>query len=188
MKINQSMELWRFRWSHLLKFDTIFVKIFFLLIRNLRKKQTNTKKNEKEKKLQYSILCAQSKHYSQFNGSLFCCRDIEKIRDGIAEKVSQFLWLIMGFVICVTLSFIYGWELSLVVISYVPIVMITNTIIGKVCQIFNMYRESYRANKKNRLAIHVKVLEVRIIWLSITNLETNWIFLDTQKYLLVQRK
>lgn len=59
-------------------------------------------------------------------------RDIDKIREGIAEKVSHFLWLIMGFIICVSLSFYYGWELSLVVISYVPIVIVTNTIIGKV--------------------------------------------------------
>lgn len=59
-------------------------------------------------------------------------RDIEKIRDGIAEKVSHFLYLVMGFVICVVISFVYGWKLSLVVISYVPIVMITNTVIGKV--------------------------------------------------------
>ena len=59
-------------------------------------------------------------------------RDIEKIRDGLGEKVSHFATLIIGFLICVTLSFLYGWELSLVVISYVPIVIITNTIIGKV--------------------------------------------------------
>lgn len=59
-------------------------------------------------------------------------RDIEKIRDGIAEKVSHFLFLIMGFLICVVMSFIYGWKLSLVVIAYVPIVVITNTVIGKV--------------------------------------------------------
>lgn len=39
----------------------------------------------------------------------------------------------MGFVICVTLSFVYGWELSLVVISYVPIVLVTSYVIGKVC-------------------------------------------------------
>lgn len=59
-------------------------------------------------------------------------RDIDKIREGIAEKVSHFLWLIMGFFICVSLAFYYGWELSLVVISYVPIVMVTNAIISKV--------------------------------------------------------
>lgn len=63
------------------------------------------------------------------------CRDIEKIRDGISEKVSHFLFMIMGFVMCVIMSFIYGWKLALVVISYVPIIMITNTVIGKVSSI-----------------------------------------------------
>lgn len=68
--------------------------------------------------------------------STFCSvRDIEKIRDGISEKVSHFLFLIIGFLICVVMSFVYGWKLSLVVISYVPIVMITNTVIGKVSEI-----------------------------------------------------
>lgn len=67
--------------------------------------------------------------------SIVLHRDIEKIRDGIAEKVSHFLFLIIGFLICVVMSFVYGWKLSLVVISYVPIVMITNTIIGKVSKI-----------------------------------------------------
>lgn len=61
-------------------------------------------------------------------------RDIERIREGIAEKVGHFVVLVMSFVICVTLSFVYGWELSLVVISYVPIVIITNIIIGKVSE------------------------------------------------------
>lgn len=60
------------------------------------------------------------------------CRDIEKIRDGIAEKVSHFLSLIIGFVICLIMSFVYGWKLSLVIVSYVPIVMITSALIAKV--------------------------------------------------------
>lgn len=59
-------------------------------------------------------------------------RDIDRIREGIAEKVGHFIGLVMVFVISVTLSFVYGWELSLVVISYVPIVLVTNVIIGKV--------------------------------------------------------
>lgn len=57
---------------------------------------------------------------------------MEKIRDGIAEKVSHFLFLIMGFIIYVIMSFIYGWKLSLVVVGYIPIVIITNIIVGKV--------------------------------------------------------
>lgn len=57
---------------------------------------------------------------------------MEKIRDGIAEKVSHFLFLIMGFKIYVIMSFIYGWKLSLVVVGYIPIVIITNIVVGKV--------------------------------------------------------
>lgn len=59
-------------------------------------------------------------------------RDIEKIRDAIAEKVIQFVYLVSGVVICGIISFSYGWKLSLVIVSYIPIVMITNAIIGKV--------------------------------------------------------
>lgn len=40
--------------------------------------------------------------------------------------------MVMGFLICVTISFYSGWKLSLVVVSYIPIVVITNAIIGKV--------------------------------------------------------
>lgn len=38
----------------------------------------------------------------------------------------------VGFVICVTLSFVYGWKLTLVVIGYVPIIVATNMIISRV--------------------------------------------------------
>ncbi|XP_031626047.1 multidrug resistance protein homolog 65 [Contarinia nasturtii] len=68
---------------------------------------------------------------SNNNVAVRITEDIEKIRDGIAEKVSHFLFLVIGFMICVVMSFIYGWKLSLVVISYVPIVILTNYIIGK---------------------------------------------------------
>lgn len=57
---------------------------------------------------------------------------MEKIRDGIAEKVSHFLTLMVGFVICVALSFYYGWKLTLVVIGYVPILLISNMIVARV--------------------------------------------------------
>lgn len=62
-------------------------------------------------------------------------RDVEKIREGIAEKVSHFLFLIIGFVICVVISFIYGWKLSLVVVVYLPILVITSAVIGKVWEV-----------------------------------------------------
>lgn len=80
--------------------------------------------------MEHLFQCTPSEHNQILLSDI--CRDIEKIRDGIAEKVSHFLVLIMGFVICVIMSFIYGWKLSLIVIPYVPIVLITNMIIAKV--------------------------------------------------------
>lgn len=66
--------------------------------------------------------------------------DIEKIRTGIGEQASHFMTLMVGFVICVALSFSYGWKLTLVVIGYVPIIIITNMIIYKVfLQLLDMY-------------------------------------------------
>lgn len=68
----------------------------------------------------------------------FFVRDAEKIRDGIAEKVSHFLCLMVGFVICVALSFYYGWKLTLVVIGYVPILLVTNMIVSRVSENIRM--------------------------------------------------
>lgn len=51
---------------------------------------------------------------------------------GLAEDVSHFLALLFSFVICVAIAFIYGWQLTLIVISYLPIVFATNIFIGKV--------------------------------------------------------
>lgn len=59
-------------------------------------------------------------------------RDIEKIRTGIGERLGQFLFLAIGFSYLMAISFSYGWELSLVVIGYVPIIFATNTVISKV--------------------------------------------------------
>lgn len=57
--------------------------------------------------------------------------DIEKIKTGIAEQVSHFLNLLFSFVICVVMSFVYGWELTLIVISYIPVLCIMNIVIAK---------------------------------------------------------
>lgn len=65
-------------------------------------------------------------------------RDIEKIKTGLAEDVSHFLNLMFSFVICVVISFIYGWKLTLIVISYLPLVFATNIIIGKVSSNFSL--------------------------------------------------
>lgn len=67
--------------------------------------------------------------------NLFSSRDIEKIRDGISEKVHFFLHGLTTFFVSLIIAFYYGWKLSLVVISYVPIAFVANTIIEKVGKI-----------------------------------------------------
>lgn len=59
-------------------------------------------------------------------------RDMEKIRTGLGEDVSHFLTLVFSFVISVIIAFIYGWQLTLIVISYLPIVFVTNIFVGRV--------------------------------------------------------
>ncbi|XP_026849432.1 multidrug resistance protein homolog 65 [Drosophila persimilis] len=57
--------------------------------------------------------------------------DVEKIRDGISEKVGHFVYLIVGFIITVAISFSYGWKLTLAVSSYIPIVILVNYYVAK---------------------------------------------------------
>ncbi|XP_067645696.1 multidrug resistance protein homolog 65 isoform X2 [Eurosta solidaginis] len=57
--------------------------------------------------------------------------DVEKVRDGISEKVGHFLYLVFGFIITVAISFAYGWKLTLAVSVYIPVVIILNYFVGK---------------------------------------------------------
>lgn len=71
-------------------------------------------------------------------------RDIEKIRDGISEKVSFFLLQLMSVFISLAVALYYGWKLTMVVISYVPVALITNSIIEKVSE--NHFKQSNQPN------------------------------------------
>ncbi|KAJ8720984.1 hypothetical protein PYW08_006449 [Mythimna loreyi] len=58
--------------------------------------------------------------------------DVEKFREGIAEKVPIFIYLVMSFVTSVIISFVYGWELTLVLLSCTPVVIATTAAVAKV--------------------------------------------------------
>ncbi|KAJ0172665.1 hypothetical protein K1T71_011804 [Dendrolimus kikuchii] len=58
--------------------------------------------------------------------------DVEKYREGIAEKVPIFVYLVMSFVTAVIISFAYGWELTLVILSCTPVVILTTAIVAKI--------------------------------------------------------
>ncbi|CAH2055805.1 unnamed protein product, partial [Iphiclides podalirius] len=58
--------------------------------------------------------------------------DVEKYREGIGEKVAMFVYLVMSFVTAVIISLVYGWELTLVILSCAPIIIATTAVVAKV--------------------------------------------------------
>lgn len=50
------------------------------------------------------------------------------MREGIGEKLSIFIYLLMSFVIAVVFSFIYGWKLTLVILSCAPVIVISTAV------------------------------------------------------------
>lgn len=60
----------------------------------------------------------------------------------------------VGFVICVALSFYYGWKLTLVVIGYVPILIISNMIVARVGRTDQAFHKIYPSQRMNRFSIY----------------------------------
>ncbi|XP_047539105.1 multidrug resistance protein homolog 49-like isoform X1 [Vanessa atalanta] len=58
--------------------------------------------------------------------------DVEKYREGIGEKIPMLIYLVMSFVTAVIISCVYGWELTLVILSCAPIIIATTAIVAKV--------------------------------------------------------
>ncbi|XP_068623038.1 multidrug resistance protein homolog 49-like [Battus philenor] len=58
--------------------------------------------------------------------------DVEKYREGIGEKVAMFVYLVMSFVTAVIISLVYGWELTLVILSCAPVIIGTTAVVAKV--------------------------------------------------------
>ncbi|XP_055537427.1 multidrug resistance protein homolog 49 [Wyeomyia smithii] len=57
--------------------------------------------------------------------------DLDKLKEGIGEKLSIFTYLVMSFVISVIFSFFYGWKLTLVILSCAPIIILATAIVAK---------------------------------------------------------
>lgn len=54
------------------------------------------------------------------------------MKDGIGEKLGIFTYLLSSFVSSVIIAFIYGWKLTLVVLSCAPIIIIATAVVAKV--------------------------------------------------------
>lgn len=58
--------------------------------------------------------------------------DLDKLKEGIAEKLIMFVYLVMTFVFSIAAAFVYGWKLTLVTLSCAPLIIISSAIVAKV--------------------------------------------------------
>lgn len=56
---------------------------------------------------------------------------MDKLKEGIGEKLSIFIYLLMSFIISVIFSFFYGWKLTLVILSCAPLIIISTAVVAK---------------------------------------------------------
>lgn len=54
------------------------------------------------------------------------------MKDGIGEKLGVFTYLMVSFISSIIISFVYGWKLTLVVLSCAPIIVIATAVVAKV--------------------------------------------------------
>ncbi|CAO1320937.1 unnamed protein product [Diamesa hyperborea] len=57
--------------------------------------------------------------------------DLDKLKEGIGEKLSIFIYLLMSFVISVVFSFFYGWKLTLVMMTCAPVIILCTAVVAK---------------------------------------------------------
>ena len=58
--------------------------------------------------------------------------DVDKIQDGIGEKLGQFFQYFATFVCGFVIGFIYGWQLTLVIIAVSPLLAIAGGLMAAV--------------------------------------------------------
>ncbi|XP_075169480.1 multi drug resistance 49 [Haematobia irritans] len=82
-----------------------------------------------------SILRQDMSWFDTSSGTNFASQmseDLNKMKEGINEKISIFVYLIMTFVVAIVASFIYGWELTLVVVASCPLIIVSTALVAKI--------------------------------------------------------
>ncbi|XP_037948021.1 multidrug resistance protein homolog 49-like [Teleopsis dalmanni] len=70
--------------------------------------------------------------YDTSSGNNFASKlteDLDKMREGMGEKIGIFIFLIMTFISGIITSFFYGWEMTLVVLSCSPLLIISTVMV-----------------------------------------------------------
>lgn len=59
-------------------------------------------------------------------------RDINKIKEAIGEKLAIFFFQVMIFIVSIVISFVYSWQLTLVVLTCCPFIIISTAMVAKI--------------------------------------------------------
>jgi ATP-binding cassette subfamily B (MDR/TAP) protein 1 len=57
--------------------------------------------------------------------------DLNKLQEGIGEKIGMLFFFLGSFTVSVIVAFVYGWELTLVLMSMIPLMIISNGMLAK---------------------------------------------------------
>ncbi|XP_001986851.2 multidrug resistance protein homolog 49 [Drosophila grimshawi] len=82
-----------------------------------------------------AILRQDMSWYDTTSGTNFASKmteDLDKVKEGIGEKVAIVTFLIMTFVMGIVASFIYGWKLTLVVLTCCPFIVLSTAMVAKI--------------------------------------------------------
>ncbi|XP_002061354.3 multidrug resistance protein homolog 49 [Drosophila willistoni] len=72
--------------------------------------------------------------YDTTSGTNFASKmteDLDKLKEGIGEKVAIVTFLFMTFIIGIVASFVYGWKLTLVVLTCCPVIILAGSVVAK---------------------------------------------------------
>ncbi|CAD7078234.1 unnamed protein product [Hermetia illucens] len=58
--------------------------------------------------------------------------NLDKMKDGIGEKLVFFTFLVASFIMSIIFSFFYGWKLTLVVLSCAPLIIFSTAFVAKI--------------------------------------------------------
>lgn len=57
---------------------------------------------------------------------------MDKLKEGIGDKLAVFIYLVMSFIFSVIFAFFYGWKLTLVILSCAPIIILATAFVAKI--------------------------------------------------------
>ena len=59
-------------------------------------------------------------------------RDLNKLQEGIGEKIGMLFFLVSTFVLSILMAFHYGWQLTLLLLSMIPMMGLATFFLSKV--------------------------------------------------------